>query len=303
MSEFFDLQVNGYDGVDFNSDAMTAEQFAAACDSLREDGVSSFLPTIITDDLDAMSGRIHRLAEAVEADGQVARLVGGIHVEGPFISPVTGFVGAHPRDCVHEIDVDVAMRLVDAGHGLVRLVTLAPELPHADKLIRRLSDENIIVAAGHSDASLDDLRRAIDSGLKLFTHLGNGCPAQLHRHDNIIQRVLSLADQLAISLIADGHHIPAFALANYLRCIPESNAVIVTDAISAARLGPGTYRLAGQEVEVDESGAAWGAGRKNFAGCATTMPRMVEILREQVGCSETQIRKWTSENPRRLLGE
>ncbi|MCG8653932.1 MAG: N-acetylglucosamine-6-phosphate deacetylase, partial [Pirellulales bacterium] len=141
-----------------------------------------------------------------------------------------------------------------------------------------------------------------DAGLKLFTHLGNGCPGQLHRHDNIVQRVLSMSDQLKISFIADGHHVPVFALKNYLRCVPRDNVIIVTDAISAAGLGPGRYELSDQVVEVDPDGAAWSACRTHFAGCATTMPEMVRILRERLAASEAEIPAWTSENAANLLG-
>jgi len=257
---------------------------------------------VITDDLSAMERRIACIAQAPDGDANVADVVAGIHVEGPFINPAPGYVGAHPAAHVSHPDPDQAMRLVDAGRGRVRLVTLAPELDGADETIRRLTSEGIRVAAGHSDASRDDLRRAIDAGLGLFTHLGNGCPAQLHRHDNIVQRVLSLADQLYVSFIADSHHVPLFALANYLHSIPDHRVIIVTDAISAAGLGPGTYSLAGQTVHVGEDLAAWAESREHFAGCATTMPQMERILTERTSIPAAHLRRWMVDNPKRFLG-
>ncbi|MCO8124068.1 N-acetylglucosamine-6-phosphate deacetylase [Stieleria sp. TO1_6] len=301
MSGSVDLQVNGYAGVDFNDDTLTETMIAAACLAMRDDGVKCFLPTIITDDLGLMVRRITRIADAVESDALIAESIAGIHVEGPFISSQPGFVGAHPSGQVVAANVDQAMRLLDAGRGLVRLFTLAPEVGGAVETTARLTRESVVVAAGHSDATIDQMQATIDVGLKMYTHLGNGCPAQLHRHDNIVQRVLSLADQLVISLIADGHHVPWFALANYLRCIPDQNVVIVTDAISAAGLGPGKYRLAGQTVEVDDDLAAWAEGREHFAGCATTMPQMITMLRGQLGLQQPQIDRWTSHNPARVL--
>jgi len=160
----------------------------------------------------------------------------------------------------------------------------------------------IVVAAGHCDPSIDQLNQSIDSGLQLFTHLGNGCPALLPRHDNIVQRVLSLSDKMAVSFIADGHHVPMFALANYLRCVPEGNAIIVTDAISAAGLPPGRYELADQIVEVDADRAAWAEGREHYAGCATTMPEMVNILKDRLQATDAQLQRWMINNPARLLG-
>ena len=170
------------------------------------------------------------------------------------------------------------------------------------RVTQHLTNAGIVVAAGHSDASLNDLQRSIDQGLKLFTHLGNGCPGLLPRHDNIVQRVLSVSEQLKISFIADGHHVPAFALRNYLGMVPKENIVIVTDAISAAGLGPGRYELSGQVVEVDDDGAAWAACRTHYAGCASTFQQMIQVLKGSVGVGDEQIRQWMITNPLQLLG-
>ena len=168
-------------------------------------------------------------------------VIWGIHIEGPFINETPGYVGAHPPRAVRPADVDAMKRLLDAAGGLTRLVTLAPERDSGMKLVRHLADEKILVSAGHCDPSLDQLRAAIDAGLSMFTHLGNGCPLLLDRHDNIIQRVLSLRERLTICFIADGVHIPPMALGNYLRLVGIERSVVVTDAICAARLGPGRY--------------------------------------------------------------
>jgi N-acetylglucosamine-6-phosphate deacetylase len=180
-------------------------------------------------------------------------------------------------------------------------LTLAPEQDAGAVVTAALSKQNVVVAAGHCDPTIEQLDQSLDAGLKLFTHLGNGCPGLMHRHDNIIQRVLSRSERLMISLIADGHHVPTFALGNYLRRIPDENIVIVTDAISAAGLGPGRYELSDQIVEVDPDGAAWAADRRHFAGCATTMKKMVEILKRDVQATDAQITQWTVTNPARLI--
>jgi N-acetylglucosamine-6-phosphate deacetylase len=301
MTGHVDLQVNGYAGVDFNADDVTDEQFVAVCDRLRRDECESILATVITAPLPAMIGRINRLASAIETVPEVSRVIAGIHVEGPFISPVDGYVGAHPKAAVMPAVVGIAGQLIDAGRGHVRLLTLAPEMDSQSAVTRFLVDQLIVVAGGHSDASTDQLQRCINAGMTLFTHLGNGCPSILPRHDNIVQRVLSLSDQINISLIADGHHVPFFALANYLRCIPDDRVIIVSDAISAAGLGPGTYSLGEQSVTVDADGAAWAEGRQHFAGCATPVHRMVTMMMQQIGVSEERIDRWTRINPARLL--
>ena len=301
MPGFVDLQVNGYAGVDFNDDDLTLESMLLACQRLRQDGVDQILATIITAPLERMAVRIAKIAGWLDAVAEVREVVAGIHVEGPFINPVAGFVGAHPVAAVLPATLPAAQRLLQSGGNHVRLVTLAPECDPGQRVIDWVASRGVIVAAGHSNASLAELDRAIDAGLTLFTHLGNGCPAQLDRHDNIISRVLRRSDRLMISLIADGHHIPVFALANYLRVIPPRNVIIVSDAIAAAGLGPGQYSLAGQRVWVDPDGAAWAACRTHYAGCATTLKRTRELLRASVTDDEATLDAYMIDNPSRLL--
>ena len=301
MSGYIDLQVNGYAGVDFNSDNLTTDEVVRACRRLKADGTESILATVITARIDLMLLRISRLVQLMESSAEVADCIRGIHVEGPFLNPAEGFIGAHPASDAMSANVGVTDQLLDAGNGNIKMVTLAPEMDQDAQVTKYLSERGIAVAAGHSDASLSDLNRAIDHGLKLFTHLGNGCPGLLPRHDNIVQRVLAVSERLKISFIADGHHVPAFALRNYLGIVPHENVVIVTDAISAAGLGPGRYELSGQVVQVDDDGAAWAACRTHYAGCASTFPQMVEVLTESVGVGDEQIQQWMITNPGQLL--
>ena len=198
-------------------------------------------------------------------------------------------------------DLDAMKRLLDAARGLVRLVTLAPECDPGMKLTRFLADRAVLVSAGHCNPNLDQLRAALDAGLSLFTHLGNGCPAMLPRHDNIIQRVLSLADRITICFIADGIHVPYPALGNYLRIAGLDRTIFVTDGISAAGLGVGRYPLGGQWVEVDANGATWSADRSHLVGSAITMPRMAARAQAELRLTSEEIARLVAANPRRLL--
>jgi len=300
---FVDLQVNGYGGIDFNADKLSEADLLAACRQLTEHGVEQILATVITAPLEKMISRIERIAELIEANTEIAKTITGIHIEGPFINPADGFVGAHPPSAVRPASRDHAMRLVAAGTGHVRMVTLAPEFDSGGEVTRMLADQNIVVAAGHCDPSLEQLEAGIDGGLSMFTHLGNGCPGQLARHDNIVQRVLSISERLTISFIADSHHVPGFALSNYLDRIPDENIVIVSDAIAAAGLGPGEYKVCDQTVIVEADGATWAADRTHFAGCATPQRRMARWLQDELKASDRQIKLWFDENPRRVLSE
>lgn len=299
-ARWIDLQVNGYGGVDFNADEMSLDDALKVCRLLAADGVAAILPTIITAPLDRMIPRIKRIADWIDRVPEVAAKFVGIHVEGPFINSQIGYVGAHPPLAVLPATVDTADRLISAGGGHVKLLTLAPECDENFDVTSWLSGQAILVAGGHSDASLEQLNDAIDAGLKMFTHLGNGCPGMMHRHDNIIQRVLNVADRIAISFIADGHHVPPVALKNYLNLVPDENIVIVSDAISAAGLGPGDYQLSGQTVHVDQAGAAWSADRTHFAGSAATLPKMRHVLKA-MSITDDQLDRWMIDNPQRLL--
>jgi N-acetylglucosamine-6-phosphate deacetylase len=247
---YFDLQVNGYAGVDFNADGLTADALHTACTALEAGGVGGILATVITDHPEAMEGRLKTLATLRERDPLAGLLIAGLHIEGPFLNEGEGYRGAHPADAIIPASVDVMERLLDAAGGLARLVTLAPERDPGLRVTRMLARRGIIVSAGHTDAGLDALRAAADAGLTMFTHVGNGCPGLLPRHDNIIQRALSLADRLWLCFIADGVHIPLFVLRSYLRLAGYERAIIVTDAMAAAGLGAGRYTLGRRVIEV-----------------------------------------------------
>ena len=241
---FVDLQVNGYAGVDFNQDHLSAEKLRFACEQLREDGVAGILATVVTAELPQMLARLERIADVCRSDPLVRGVIWGIHIEGPFLNESPGYAGAHPPAAMRPADVEVMKRLLAAADGLTRLVTLAPERDAGCQVTRWLAGQKILVSAGHCDPTLDQLRAAADAGLSMFTHLGNGCPMMLHRHDNIIQRALSMRERLTLCFIADGTHVPPVALANYLSLAGTDRTILVTDAISAARLGPGATRSA-----------------------------------------------------------
>jgi N-acetylglucosamine-6-phosphate deacetylase len=249
---YFDLQVNGYAGVDFNKDDLTADELHKVCVRMKSDTVESFLPTIITEHLDVMAKRLACLADLRAKDPLAKSLIPGFHIEGPFINETVGYKGAHPVDAIRPADEDAMKKLLDAAGGLTKLVTLAPERDPGLNVTRLLAKQNITIAAGHCDATTDELNAAADAGLTLYTHLGNGCPMQIHRHDNIVQRVLSLRDKITPTFIADGAHVPFFALKNYLDLVGIDRAIVVTDAIAPAGLGPGKYTLGRWELVIKE---------------------------------------------------
>jgi N-acetylglucosamine-6-phosphate deacetylase len=301
MSGYFDLQVNGYGGVDFNSDDLTGEDFAKSLEALGRDGVEQFLPTIITDTIEIMCWRVRRLAELREQLPLANQMIFGLHVEGPFLNENDGYRGAHPKDAIHSANVEEMRQLLDAADGLVKLVTLAPERDPSFKTIDLLVRNKIKVSAGHTDASLHQLKSAIDHGLSMFTHVGNGCPMQMHRHGNIIQRALSLSDRLFLTFIADGTHVPLFALKNYLRVANPDRCIVVTDAIAPAGLGPGRYKFARWDLLIEDDLVARAPDRSHFVGSAITM-RQSEVNLKKIGMSAETCIRLTQTNPRASMG-
>jgi N-acetylglucosamine-6-phosphate deacetylase len=302
-SGFVDLQVNGYAAVDFNADKLVTEDVAAVCQRLRDDGVAGILATVITADVEAMCRRLANICRVCEADAGIADTIWGVHIEGPFLNEQPGYIGAHPAEHAKPANIDTMKRLLEAAGGMTRYVTLAPERDEGQHATRFLVEQEIRVAAGHCNPTLGELRAAIDAGLSLFTHLGNGCPATLPRHDNIIQRALSLSEHLYFGFIADGVHVPFPALKNYLKCCGYERAFVVTDAICGAGLGPGEYTIGDQKVVVDENLATWAADRSHLVGSAGTMPRSAENLRKALGLDERQIQMLMVENPQMIAGE
>ena len=298
----FDLQVNGYAGADFCSTSLSLDECRSACDALREDGVGGILATLITDSVEQLCTKLRQLVAFREADPSVREMIVGFHIEGPFLNAKTGYIGAHPPEWVRPANIEEMDRLLDAASGLTRLVTLAPENDPGFATTRFLAEQGITVSAGHCNPNLDTLEGAIDAGLSMVTHLGNGCPVELPRHDNFIQRALSLSDRLWTCYIPDGAHVPFFALRNYLALTGIERSIMTTDAISAARLGPGTYELSGAPVEIDADGVARRPGSPNLAGSTITMPRVREHLGTELDLSAAEIDRILCHNPRKALG-
>jgi N-acetylglucosamine-6-phosphate deacetylase len=192
-------------------------------------------------------------------------------------------------------------RLLEAASGLAKIVTLAPERDPGFAVTRRLAHDGIIVSAGHTDASIEVLEGAIDAGVSMFTHVGNGCPMLLHRHDNIVQRALSLADRLRVSFIADGAHVPFAALRNYLRVVPLERCAIVTDCIAPAGLGPGRYTLGRWDIVVGDDMVPRSPDGSHFVGSGVTMRQSAKNLTERLKLPEETVRRLTYDNPKAFL--
>jgi N-acetylglucosamine-6-phosphate deacetylase len=297
----FDLQVNGYGGVDFQQDDLTQEDMLKAIRGLRSAGCTRSLATLITNDWPVLMHRLRRMRALRSQSAELQAAIAGWHIEGPFLSPAPGFRGAHDPAWMRDpAPADILELRAIAGDDPV-LLTLAPERTGALKAIEVAVSEGIVVSLGHTDASAEILRQAVQAGARAFTHLGNGCPRALDRHDNILWRIFETSG-LMVSLIPDKIHVsaPLFRLAH--RVLGPESIYYTTDAMSAAGARPGRYKLGKLELEVGADQIVRQPGSQLFAGSALRPIEGVFRAAQMLGCSWQEVWPRFSMAPGNLLG-
>jgi len=300
MTGLFDLQVNGYAGVDFNDASITPGALDHALSSMARAGVAHCLPTIITAPPEVLSLRFRQLDRAV-ADSQLGPLmVPGYHLEGPFLSAEEGYAGCHPADAMGDPDIGLLETLDSSLSRPMLMITLAPERKGAETLIRWATRRGKVVALGHTAATAHDFERAVNAGASLSTHLGNALRRMQPKFDNPL--MLQLAeDRLWASIIADGVHVPPYALKVMLRAKGLDRTILVTDATSGAAASPGVYKFAGMRIERDSAGAVRVPGSDVLAGSALTLDQAVKNVVGWNLATPDQALRLASHNPRTLL--
>jgi len=265
----FDFQVNGFGGVDFQRDNLTSTEFAHAVAALRQHGTSGIFATLITDEIEALCRRFAALEKLCATVPSAGAAILGYHLEGPWLSPTPGYRGAHPAGPMRAPTLADYERLQAAAHGRLRLITLAPEWPGSAEFIAAVTQQGVHVSLGHTNASEAEIDAAIRAGARFCTHLGNGCPLELPRHDNIVQRLLA-RDELTACFIPDGIHLPKGVLKNFVRAKPTGRVLFTTDAMAGAGAPPGRYTIGPHLITVGADGVARQPGEKNFAGSTLT---------------------------------
>jgi N-acetylglucosamine-6-phosphate deacetylase len=291
----FDLQVNGFGGIDFNAPTLTADRAADALERMRETGVTRCLPTLITSSFDRFAANARVLARIPDP------AIAGIHMEGPYLSPQDGARGAHPREHVAPASIEDFNRRQHAAGGRIVLVTLAPEVPGAMRLIEHLVAAGVRVAIGHTAATSQQIGEAVGAGATLATHLGNGCPQMLPRHPNVIWDQLA-ADALFASVIVDGHHLPPATVKSMIRAKGAGRTILVTDAVAAAASAPGRYTIGDVDSELGEDGRVSLPGTPYLAGSSLTMDRAIANTVRFTGLSIDAVIPMASTIPATYLG-
>ena len=246
---FVDIHGHGGAGVSYDDGPDTIR--AARALHLAH-GTTRAVISLVTASLDDLAARAAMVADLASADPTIL----GSHLEGPFLD--SGHKGAHAEGLLRAPDAASVDRLLEAGRGTIRQITLAPELPGADAAIARLVDAGVAVAVGHTDADAGAAQRAFDAGATILTHAFNAMRAIHHRAPGPVVAALR-ADRVVLELIADGTHVDLDLIAVVFAAAGDRIA-LVTDAMAAAGSGDGRYELGGLEVVVDQGVARLTAG-------------------------------------------
>lgn len=286
---FIDLQINGAFGVEVRPDP---EALAKLARELPKTGTTSFLPT-------AVSWPAERYDSFLEALKDVSRPPGanilGAHVEGPFLAPTRR--GVHDPANLRPVDLDLTKRLVACG--MVRMMTLAPELPGARDAIQLLTDGGSVASAGHTDASYEEVLRAIDTGISMGTHLYNAMSPFTHRAPGAVGALLA-DDRIRVGIIADGIHVHEGALRVAYRQKGPEGLALVTDAMEAVGMPPGEYELSGRKVRLEDGEVRLPDG--TLAGSALTMDQAVRNAVELLRISLQAAVSMATQTPAEILG-
>jgi N-acetylglucosamine-6-phosphate deacetylase len=301
-SGFFDPQVNGFAGVDFNSPCLTLERLHRAALALASTGVTRFLPTLVTSSHERMVCQLRILAEALKKDPLFQEMCLGIHLEGPYISPEEGPRGVHLREFVRLPRWEELERFEEACEGRIKCVTLAPELDGAIPFIEKAVTHGIVIGIGHTQATEKDVEQAVQAGARFSCHLGNAPSTLLPRHRGLIEKQLA-TDQLMASIIVDGIHLSPGVVKNYVWAKGVNRIVLTTDSMAGAEAPSGRYTLGDLEVEVGSDGAARSVSTSRLAGSTLTMDRAVTNVVRFTGIDLASAIRMAARNGQELFPE
>lgn len=286
-----DLQVNGGYGEDFTSDPESIWRVGSL---LPRHGVTAFLPTIITSASEVAQHTIEVMRVGPPPGYRGARVL-GIHFEGPLLAPDRR--GTHPEQLLRTPDRSlISGWSKDAG---VVMVTLAPELPGAEAIVRELAANGVVVAAGHTSATYEEAKAGFSWGISHVTHLFNAMPPLDHRSPGLIGALIA-DPQVTAGLIVDGYHSHPSVVTGAWRWLEPDRLGLVTDAMAAAGMGDGEFQIGTVPVNVTAGRVTNRDGR--LAGSTLTLDQAVRNLIAYSGCSESEALAAASSVPARIIG-
>jgi N-acetylglucosamine-6-phosphate deacetylase len=248
------------------------------------DGVTTFFPTIITNSSDLIIQNLNILSESVKDHPDLSHSIPGYFLEGPYISPIDGFRGAHQKEWVRKPDWEEFKSFYDAAEGKIIQIGVAPEIDGAMDFIKKCLELGVVVSLAHHNGSASQIEEAVHLGARVSTHLGNGCANMIHRHDNPIWPQMAI-DKLIPSIIADGHHLRKEELRVFYKVKGPANLMLVSDATELAGMPAGTYHWNGKEVVMTEDGMLKYPAQNVLAGASFPIRTGVKNMVELGGCT------------------
>ncbi|MGC8548252.1 MAG: N-acetylglucosamine-6-phosphate deacetylase [Acidobacteriaceae bacterium] len=294
LPALFDVHIHGSAGHDVME--ATCQALGAIGGFLGRHGVGNYLATTVTADIDVTLRSLARLALEMRRPQLGAQPV-GIHLEGPFLSPHKR--GAHPARLLQPPSVQLLDRMWQAAEGQVRLLTIAPELPGADATIARAVELGIRVSLGHSNATLAEARRGVALGAASATHTFNAMRAFDHREPGLVGEVLT-NDGLFAELICDGLHVDPAAVRLFRKMKGRERGILITDAMSAAGMPDGPYKLG--ELDVRVEGGRCLIEENTLAGSTLTLDTGLRNFAQFTGAPLADVLPLATRNPARMLG-
>lgn len=294
-----DIQINGYMGVSFGDQNLTLELMQEATAALWKEGVTSYLPTVTTRDHERLLKSFSLLSMALD-DEKIGMSISGFHLEGPYISPVKGFRGAHSEKYIRDPDWEEFQELQKAANNSINLITVAPEVDGGISFVEKLVESGVVVSLGHHNGTPENIDNAVDLGATLSTHLGNGCANMINRHHNPIWPQLS-NDGLSISIIVDGAHLTKEEVRTFYKAKGKDNTILVSDAVSLAGLPLGKYIDDGDTLLLTKDVVKFPA-EDVLAGAAQPISRCVGNIMRFTNCGLKEAIQMASTNPADLMG-
>ncbi|MBI9095246.1 MAG: amidohydrolase family protein [Sphaerochaeta sp.] len=298
---FFDMQVNGYYGVDYSLKDLKAEHVRALVDHLAVAGTTCHVPTFVSMPHEQLLKNLQVTCSAMKSDEIVGAAILGFHVEGPFISPIEGPRGVHDPKYIRAADTRLFDEWQEAAEGRIAYLTVAPETEGALDFIRYVVGQGVKVAIGHSGASPEQIREAIDAGATISTHLGNGSYVMIPRLRNYIWEQLA-ADELFAGMICDGYHLPAAVVKVFARAKGLDRLFLVSDAALLGGYDPGVYKWGDLDIDVHEDGHLGLHGTSVLAGAGHLLDWDIAKFMEFTGNSLVDTIKLCTINPAKNLG-
>ncbi|MGB5666623.1 MAG: amidohydrolase family protein, partial [Maribacter sp.] len=265
---------------------------------LWKTGVTSFFPTVITSDIELIKKNFAILAEARQ-DPEIGPSIPGFHLEGPYISPLSGFRGAHLEKYIKAPDWEEFEEIQKAANNGIILLTMAPELEGAIPFIKKCVASGVTVSLGHHNGSATDIQLAVEAGAKMATHLGNGCANEINRHNNPIWPQLS-NDAITVSIITDGFHLNREEVRTFYKAKGVEKTILVSDALDLAGLPPGEYTR-GERILILTPDVVQLPKEKVLAGAASPISKCVGVVMEYTQCSLKNAIQMASTNPAKLF--